>query len=492
MLGASGSKLRAATISAGQADIDAASEHFHQTQPTRSAKRVLFWTQAFALAAIVWGVATLWTANADVAAALLRSLAYLIFVVIIFWRLIAAAILQPKLSRIAEPVCGEWPIYTILCPLYREGAVAADLVAALERLDYPATHLDIKLLIEGDDLDTLTFALAAAAGKPHFEVLVVPAGEPRTKPKALNVGLARARGAFVAVYDAEDRPHPLQLRAALAAFEDRAELACVQAPLVIDNAEAAWIARQFAVEYAIQFREILPLLARMGLPLPLGGSSNHFRRDVLIASGAWDAYNVTEDADLGYRLARDGWKSDMITPPTWEEAPVTLDAWRKQRTRWIKGHAKTWLVLMRNPFKSAREMGLSGFLSMHLVLGGGVAAAALHGPICVLMLAALFSPANVLGVTGFALALSGYCVGLFSALSACAVTGDLRHLRAALTMPLYWPLASIAALCAFFDLLVRPHAWAKTMHGVSARTRFALAASPRFVQIDAEPARLHA
>ena len=246
----------------------------------------------------------------------------------------------------------------------------------------------------------------------------------------------------------------------------------MQAPLIMDNAGAAWIARQFAVEYAIQFREILPLLARMGLPLPLGGSSNHFRRDALVASGGWDPYNVTEDADLGYRLARDGWKSDMITPPTWEEAPVSFDAWRKQRTRWIKGHVQTWLVLMRDPLKAAREMGWAGFVSMHLMLGGGVAAAALHGPIMALVLAALFSTENVLGATGFVLALSGYCVGLFSALTACAVTGDLNHLRAAPTMPLYWPLATIAAICAFVELLVSPHSWAKTMHGVSARSRF--------------------
>lgn len=167
--------------------------------------------------------------------------------------------------------------------------------------DYPKHALDIKLLVEGDDVETMAAALAVS-GPAHIEVVIVPASAPRTKPKALNVGLGRARGDYVVVYDAEDRPHSMQLRAALAAFEDGDErLAGVQAPLAIDNANASWLARQFAAEYAIQFRELLPLLARMGLPLPLGGTSNHFRVDVLRASGGWDPYNVSEDRE-NFRL----------------------------------------------------------------------------------------------------------------------------------------------------------------------------------------------
>ncbi|MBI3439657.1 MAG: glycosyltransferase [Proteobacteria bacterium] len=160
--------------------------------------------------------------------------------------------------------------------------------------DYPPEALDVKLLIESDDADTLAAALHAVHAS-NIDVLIIPASAPRTKPKALNAGLALARGEYVAIYDAEDRPHPQQLRAALAAFEDGDEkLACVQAPLVIDNAGAAWIARQFAAEYAIQFNEILPLLAMLKLPLPLGGSSNHFRTDILRLSGGWDPNNVRE------------------------------------------------------------------------------------------------------------------------------------------------------------------------------------------------------
>ena len=309
------------------------------------------------------------------------------------------------------------------------------------------------------------------AGAPHIEVVIIPPSAPRTKPKALNVGLAQARGEFVVVYDAEDRPHPQQLRAAVAAFEgDKNDLVCLQAPLAIDNADASWIARQFAAEYAIQFGELLPFLARRGWPLPLGGTSNHFRTDVLKAVGGWDPFNVTEDADLGYRLARDGYRAGMIGPPTWEEAPVRLGAWLNQRTRWIKGHLQTWLVLMRNPIRTAREMGFKAFLSMQLVLGGGLLAAFVHGPLAFIVLVAMLSHFNLQPID-FVLTLSGYCVAIFAALTASALSNNLSHARAALTMPFYWPLSTVAALRAACELWINPHYWSKTDHGASRRSQ---------------------
>jgi cellulose synthase/poly-beta-1,6-N-acetylglucosamine synthase-like glycosyltransferase len=335
--------------------------------------------------------------------------------------------------------------------------------------DYPKHALDVKLIVEEDDEETRAAAMAAA-DTYRLEVVVVPPCSPRTKPKALNVGLALARGQYVAVYDAEDRPHSLQLRAALGAFEDGGErLACVQATLAIDNANASWIARQFAAEYAIQFHEMLPLLARLRLPMPLGGSSNHFRVEALRACGGWDPHNVTEDADVGYRLARDGYHCGMISPPTWEEAPVSFGAWLNQRTRWIKGHLQTWLVLMRNPVRTAREMGLRAFASMQLILAGGLLAALAHGPLAFIVLTAALSPYDILQPADFVLALSGYCVGVFTALTAAALSGSLSHVRAALTMPFYWPLLTLAAIRALIELTFRPHHWSKTAHGVSPR-----------------------
>jgi len=181
-------------------------------------------------------------------------------------------------------------------------------------------------------------------------------------------------------------------------------------------------------------------------------------------------YNVTEDADLGYRFAREGYRAGYVGPPTWEEAPVTFNAWLNQRARWIKGHMQTWLVLMRNPFRTAREMGLAGFAAMQLMLAGGIAAAFAHGPLALILLYAAISPQDILAPADFVLALSGYCVAIFAALTASALANDLRHAGAALTMPLYWPLASIAAVRALYDLLFRPHHWRKTAHGISRRT----------------------
>jgi glycosyltransferase XagB len=459
----------AATVDA--VTLDAARFGFDRAQPHRSARRVVYFTQAIAIAAVIGGLAWALIAAPVITFTALHFGALALFACAILWRLIAASNLTRLLWRLADP--GRFPTYTILCPLYREANVAHDLVAALSQIDWPKEALDIQLLVESDDADTVAAALAASVA-PHIDVVIIPACTPRTKPKALNVGLARARGEFIVVFDAEDRPHPQQLRAALAAFEDGGEdLACVQAPLSIDNADASWIARQFAAEYAIQFREMLPLLARVGLPLPLGGTSNHFRTQALRGSGGWDPFNVTEDADLGYRFARDHLRAGVIGPPTLEEAPVTLGAWLNQRTRWIKGHLQTWLVLMRDPIRTAREMGLGAFGSMQLVFAGGLIAAFAHGPLAFIVLTAMLSPYDLLTTADFTLALSGYCVAIFAALTASALSGNLSHARAALTMPLYWPLSTLAAFRALWELTFRPHHWSKTTHGVSQRRRYA-------------------
>ncbi len=461
----------AAAAAPDAATLDAACFGLYRTSPHLSARHSFERGQVLCLLALAAAFLTAAVAAPNAILAVVRLLAFLLFAAVICWRLLAAVRRAPIPLALASPA--RYPIYTLLCPLYREANVVHDLVAALGRLDYPKRALDVKLLVEGDDLATVSAALSAAHAA-HIEVVIVPPAEPRTKPKALNVGLARARGAFVAVYDAEDRPHPLQLRAALAAFETGdATLACVQAPLEVDNAGASWIAGQFAVEYAIQFTQILPLLARLGLPLPLGGTSNHFRAEALREVGGWDPFNVTEDADLGYRLARFGLRSQMIAPPTWEEAPVSFRAWLDQRTRWLKGHMQSWLVLMRNPARSLAEMGWPAFLSLHLVLGMGLLVSLAHGPIFCALLLALLTPYD-LGAADFALACVGYAVALFAVLLATP-----RRLPAALTMPLYWPLASLAAVRALRELIVRPHHWSKTAHGISRRPDVARRAQPR-------------
>lgn len=271
---------------------------------------------------------------------------------------------------------------TILIPLHREEPhVVRALVNAITRLDYPSDKLDVKIIVEADDAKTISAVLDIRL-PAWFEIIPVPPGSPRTKPKALNYGLASARGRFVAVFDAEDRPSPDQPRAAMAAFlSGGRSIAVVQAPLLIHNGGDGWLARQFQIEYAIHFKVWLPFLARLRLPLALGGTSNYFCREKLEAAGGWDAWNVTEDADIGLRLARFGGEARMIAPPTLEEAPSSLTPWMNQRTRWMKGHLQTWLVLMRKPFRAMREIGLLRFAATQLTLGGALLASALHAPL---------------------------------------------------------------------------------------------------------------
>lgn len=207
----------------------------------------------------------------------------------------------------------------------------------------------------------------------------MPPSLPRTKPKALTYALSGARGAFVVVYDAEDRPHPQQLREAYTAFRNEPdEVACLQAPLIISNASSSWLSACFALEYSGLFRCMLPVLSTHGLPLPLGGTSNHFRTAVLRRAGAWDPYNVTEDADLGLRLHRLGYRCGVIRRQTLEDAPTSLPVWLNQRTRWYKGWLQSWLVMTRAPFTTARDMGWFAYMVFQLLIGGMLLSSLAH------------------------------------------------------------------------------------------------------------------
>jgi glycosyl transferase family 2 len=228
------------------------------------------------------------------------------------------------------------PVYSIILPLHREAKVVDQLLSGIERLNYPAAKLDVIIIVEKDDHETHA---AITARKHCVPVMIIPAPPvgPRTKPKALNIALEYARGEFTVIYDAEDRPDPNQLRRAIEGFRSGGpDLACLQARLCIDT-NTSWLARYFTAEYAGQFDIFLPKLAAFGLPLPLGGSSNHFRTATLREVNNWDAYNVTEDADLGIRLARYGYRCGVIDSTTYEEAPARLCDWRRQRSRWLKG-----------------------------------------------------------------------------------------------------------------------------------------------------------
>ncbi|MFE9751292.1 glycosyltransferase family 2 protein [Saccharothrix saharensis] len=368
------------------------------------------------------------------------------------------------------------PAYTVLVPLHREEAVLPGLVETLRRLDYPADRLQVLLLVEQDDGITRP-ALDRLELPPQFEVVLVPEGGPRTKPNACNVGLARATGRFCVIYDAEDRPESDQLRKVVAAFAEQPDrVVCLQAELAYWNPWTNWLTRHFAAEYALTFALALRGLDRFRLPVPLGGTSNHFRVDALRALGGWDPHNVTEDADLGVRIARRGWDVRVIDSVTYEEANSELGNWIRQRSRWIKGYFQTWLVHMRNPWRLLRELGPRRFAGFQLVFGCTTVTTLvnpLFWSLTCLYLAVgperiepLFPPAVL--YAGTAAMLGGNLAVLYHFMAGCMERGLHRAVPTMLTVPLYWALMSVAAYKALIQLL-RPskrHHWELTRHGL--------------------------
>lgn len=370
---------------------------------------------------------------------------------------------------------GPHPVYSVFVALYREAEVASQLVSQLDRLQWPRSRLDIKLICEADDEETLARLRQLQLG-PQYEIVTVPPSLPRTKPKALCYTLPAARGAFLVVYDAEDRPHPGQLAEAWSRFRAApAELACLQAPLAISNGRASWISALFALEYAALFRRLLPLLATLRLPMPLGGTSNHFRTEILRRCGGWDPYNVTEDADLGMRLYRMGYRCGTLSLPTLEDAPQDIRSWIGQRTRWFKGWLQTWLVLMRRPGLLAREIGVVPFLVFQVLIGGLLLSSLAHP----LLLAYVAHVAWQMAADGpfvlGALALSLLAIDIANIFGSYAIFIALgrapmrpKERKAVgwrwVLVPGYWMLMSLAAWRAVAELRRNPFFWNKTAH----------------------------
>lgn len=461
----------------------AANDLLERTPEFSAASRFASWQVVLATAAIGLPIGGL-IVKPDTTIPVLAGLATLPFMLIVGLRLLLLMIaLSPRVRRRVPPLPtdAELPIYSILVPLFREAEVLPDLIASLCRLDYPPAKLDILLILE--EVDHETQAAARALALPgHFRIVVVPDVQPRTKPKALNYALDLARGAFVVVYDAEDDPEPDQLRRALAEFRHRpGQLMCLQARLAMESPSPGFLERQFMLEYAALFDVMLPAIVKLGLPVPLGGTSNHFPRATLDRLGGWDSYNVTEDADLGTRIARLGGKVAVLASTTWEEPPATLGVWMRQRTRWLKGFMMTWLVHMRSPARLLRELGFAGFLGFNAFLGGIVLSALVH-PLFVgyLIYTAITGelyarPESSLGALILALALFILLFGYIGSMALAALgatrRGVLSLLPHVLLMPLYWLLISAAAYRAALQLVANPYLWEKTPH--TARRRHA-------------------
>jgi cellulose synthase/poly-beta-1,6-N-acetylglucosamine synthase-like glycosyltransferase len=373
----------------------------------------------------------------------------------------------------------ELPVYTVLVPAYREPEVLALLLEKLGLLEYPSERLDVKVLLEADDRETID-AIGNVEVGDHVEVVLVPPAHPRTKPKALNFGLSLARGELVTIYDAEDQPDPLQLRRAVVTLGRLGpDVACLQAKLAYRNVEQNLITRWFALEYAMWFSLLLPGLVSLRAPVPLGGTSNHFRRNVLEAIGAWDPHNVTEDADLGIRYEREGFTVRVLESVTLEEANSDFVNWVKQRSRWYKGYLQTWIIHMRHPVQLFRELGLVGFLQFNLSVGATPCLSILNPIFWVMTIIWFVGHPHVIQAVFpapvFFLGLACWSLGNFTiaylTIISCRIIKRVDLLWAALLVPLYWVMMSIAAAKAVIQLVSAPTFWEKTAHGLDPRHR---------------------
>jgi cellulose synthase/poly-beta-1,6-N-acetylglucosamine synthase-like glycosyltransferase len=471
-------------------DIDAARDficwHLAETYPEMSASRLTTRGQVIAAAVLVviaaalialWPVAIFQVLFIATTAFLTMAVAAkVVLTVVAFCTHGGIRVGAGELDSIPD---ADLPVYTVLLPVYREAAMITGLVQAMKDMDYPKDKLDAKLLVEEDDRATL--AAIAAQQLPRFiEKLVVPSGLPRGKPKACNYGLLFARGEYCVLYDAEDRPERDQLKQAAAAFARLGpRVACIQAKLSYHNAGQNLLTKWFTAEYATWFELYLPSLTGLRVPFPLGGTSNHFRTETLRAVAAWDPFNVTEDADLGIRLGRLGYRTAVLDSTTFEEAPSQLGNWVRQRSRWVKGFVLTWLVHMRNPFKLWRQAGTGGFIAFQAMIFGTFFVLLSLLPLWCLAAVSVAFPSLVrdfmpsLALRSFGTELHfNQTVFLTVNVAFCylAMAGVIKRRKAHLLiyaplMPVYWFLMSVAAYKGIIQLVTKPYYWEKTDHG---------------------------
>ena len=380
-------------------------------------------------------------------------------------------------AEVAALAEADLPRYTVLVPVFREANIVAQLVGNLGSIDYPTDKLEVLILIEEEDLETRA-AIDGANPPSYFHVITIPKGSPQTKPRACNVGLFFSTGDFLVIYDAEDTPDPDQLKKAVIAFDRAGEsTVCVQASLNFFNATENFLTRMFTLEYGYWFDYMLAGLDAADLPIPLGGTSNHFRTKGLIELGGWDPYNVTEDADLGIRASALGYRVGVINSTTMEEANTSIPNFIRQRSRWIKGYMQTSLVHARQPLKLLKQIGWLRFLSFALLVGGTPLTFLGVIPFYVLTALTLLVPGavnpQVFPVWLLWICLVNFVIGssvmVYLSMMGPYKRGTFNLSLWALLNPVYWLLHSIAAYKGLWQLITRPHYWEKTDHGLTTR-----------------------
>lgn len=382
-------------------------------------------------------------------------------------------VLRQEVEKLNEE---KLPKYTILCPLYQEWEILPQFVTAMSRIDYPTDKLQVLLLLEEDDRESINHAQSYNL-PDYFEIVVVPDSLPKTKPKALNYGLQRARGEYLVIYDAEDIPDPQQLKKVIAAFEKAgAKTVCIQAKLNFYNPHHNILTRIFTAEYSLWFDLVLTGLQSIFAPIPLGGTSNHFRLKDIKRLNGWDSFNVTEDCDLGMRLAKRGYQTALINSVTLEEANSDLKNWFAQRTRWIKGYIQTYLVHMRSPRQFLKNVSNFHLFIFQLVVGGKVLSMFINPLMWITTISYFvfrpitgsfiqqFFPPLILYMGVFSLVFGNFLY-MYYYMIGCVKRGQYDLVKYVYLVPFYWLCMSIAAWKAVFQLIRRPHFWPKTIHG---------------------------
>jgi len=378
---------------------------------------------------------------------------------------------QQELQSLDE---SELPVYSILIPLYKEPESVTQIIKSISVLDYPPHLKDVQLLLEEDDIQTRQ-AVDALKLPQGFRVTIIPRSFPRTKPKACNVGLAKAKGKYLVIYDAEDKPEADQLKKAVVAFmKISPSVVCLQSKLNFYNQHQNLLTKWFTAEYSAWFDLSLPGLSALGAIIPLGGTSNHFITDKLKELLGWDAYNVTEDCDLGVRIYRAGYCTLMLDTTTWEEACSSLKFWIRQRTRWLKGYIQTYFVHMRNPVRLLLELGFLNFIHFQILIGGIIFAFLINPFFWFLtliwfifkveLLSSFFS--GIIFIIGTLCLFAGNFAFVYAGAIACYHRGCFALVKYAILAPLYWVLMSIGAWRAVIQFFANPFYWEKTRHGL--------------------------
>ncbi len=378
---------------------------------------------------------------------------------------------QSEIENLSEDTL---PVYTILLPVFKEAEIIPQLISSISQIDYPRNKLDVQLLVEETDV-TMKETLKKMKMPEHFKIVIIPDSQPRTKPKACNVGLGHAKGEYLVIYDAEDIPEPDQLKKSICAFRkiNDSSVVCLQAKLNYYNPRQNILTRWFTSEYSMWFDLYLPGLDALEAPIPLGGTSNHFKTECLKKIGGWDSYNVAEDCDLGIRLFREGFRTRILDSTTWEEANSKFTNWMRQRSRWVKGYIQTWCVHMRRPVMLARKMGIINFFSFQLTVAG-LFITLLFNPVYWFITAGwlltaqnrvfphLFYPSADL-ITYVLLVSNGIFV--FLNVMGCLKRSYRYLIPETLISPIYWVLISMGAWKGFLQIFTKPHFWEKTKHG---------------------------